>query len=406
MIGELLVGGKTYTRDWLLLDHYPEGQAVLAKAYDQDGARLECLCKTPGIEMYIRKCQTRYSIVRMPGGGPSHHPACPSFDFETGSEERDGLPAIQGHDDGTVSVHLSSPLSRRSAPIADQPPDGVRHAGKSQNTLTLLGFLHYLWGEAGLNQWSPNFTGHRNWAMVRRRVLQVASKVRSGHGVLADTLLVPELFDKARADDRVVEYSERILQACGGDRSRYLMLIAPLSEFQQSKYGYRAVFTHMSGLAFWMNAEANNFVNSFNRELASLGSGDKMRLVAVFTVEVLKTGNFRLVEGGLMRTNHQYIPVDSRYEAIIADSLVENKRAFSKPLNSHARADGMLPDFILLDCDLPVPMEIFGVSGNGAYDKRKKEKIALYRANNEQFWSWDPQLTGSGVWPEFPPAKK
>lgn len=405
MIGELLIGGKTYTRDWLLFDHYPDGQSVLAKAYEEAGARLACLCKTPGIEMYIRKRQTRYSIARMPGGGPSHHHACPSFDLEASSEERDGLPAIHGHDDGTVSVHLSSPLSRHGTAMTDQPPDGVRRASKNQNKLTLLGFLRYLWVEAGLNQWSPNFAGHRNWAMVRRRVLQVASRVRAGRGVLADALLVPELFDKARADDRVAEYGEQILQVCGDDRSHYLMLIAPLSEFQQSKYGYRVVFTHMPGLLFWMNAEANNFVNSFNRELSSLGSGDKMRLIVICTVEVLKTGNFRLVEGGVMRTNLQYIPVDSRYEAIISDSLVEKKRSFSKPLNSHTRDDGMVPDFVLLDCDPTVPMEIFGVSGNDAYDKRKKEKIARYRANSESFWSWEPQLTGSGVWPEFPPAK-
>jgi len=54
-----------------------------------------------------------------------------------------------------------------------------------------------------------------------------------------------------------------------------------------------------------------------------------------------------------------------------------------------------------------LPIEIYGFTGNSAYEQRKYEKIAAYRNSGDPYWHWDVATMGAekGAWPTFPPQR-
>ena len=48
-----------------------EGQSILAAAWEAK-KRVDCLCKTPPLQMYIARVGGNYIVNRMPDSGPSH----------------------------------------------------------------------------------------------------------------------------------------------------------------------------------------------------------------------------------------------------------------------------------------------------------------------------------------------
>ena len=58
-------------------------QEVLAAVYNLEDRPL-CLCVAGGVPMYVAK-YGEYVLKRMPDTGPSHHPACDSFEPEPGA---------------------------------------------------------------------------------------------------------------------------------------------------------------------------------------------------------------------------------------------------------------------------------------------------------------------------------
>jgi predicted nuclease of restriction endonuclease-like RecB superfamily len=99
-----------------------------------------------------------------------------------------------------------------------------------------------------------------------------------------------------------------------------------------------------------------------------------------------------------MRTNKQFIPVDSSFELQVAEKLIDEYRAFAKPLK--LGDDPYLPDFVLNDCRGKWVLEVFGVTGDEKYHTRKLEKIQYYHDKHMRCWQWSPG-SDSGI-PPFP----
>lgn len=361
--------------------------------------------------MYIGKNLRRYYLARMPGTGCQHDPACPSFDVPDANSGRGASKeAIREEEDGTVVISLSTPLSRVAClPITDQPATLPAGGTQSrQNSITLLGLLHYLWESAEFNRWYVNMRGKRSWYVVRKHILSAAENVHIKHHCLAKRLYMPEQFDKNKVAEHTKTREDFFRQICGADSvpcRDFMVVIAYVGEITPSVHGFRITLKHMPGVRLWMDETVGiSFHKTFARELLTLGdNGGDDRLVGIFVVDRTKGGNYMITDGALMRVTKHWIPVESRYEATIANSLVDQGRAFIKPLRYDADQDAVFPDFYLLDCgDQPVPIEVHGFSGNLKYEQRKQEKIQHYQRQGENYWHWEVCKTGSGSWPPFP----
>ena len=70
----------------------PGLQSILANAYDLR-IRPLCLCREPGLAMYIARVGTQYVVKRMPLSGSGHDPQCPSYEAP---DELSGLGVLMG----------------------------------------------------------------------------------------------------------------------------------------------------------------------------------------------------------------------------------------------------------------------------------------------------------------------
>jgi hypothetical protein len=79
-------------------------------------------------------------------------------------------------------------------------------------------------------------------------------------------------------------------------------------------------------------------------------------------------------------------------EALLAKRLVLEDRAFYKPLPYDA-VETRLPNFLLIEPQVAVPLEILGRSEADA--AARQIRIEQYRQARRPFWLWDAQDTAS-----------
>ncbi|MES8333716.1 DUF1173 family protein, partial [Cutibacterium acnes] len=83
-----------------------------------------CLCRSPGIEMYVAKVENKYIVKRMPHSGSDHAPACDSYEPPP---ELSGLGQVIGSaiqespDEGTVTLKFDFSLSKGASRAAPAP---------------------------------------------------------------------------------------------------------------------------------------------------------------------------------------------------------------------------------------------------------------------------------------------
>lgn len=84
----------------------------------------------------------------------------------------------------------------------------------------MLGLLHLLWENTGLNEWAPWLEGKRRLTTVMARLQKEASSIKQGRTVLGDVLL---LQGNEHTNKKAVNY------ACAN--SRRLIVISELNEW-------------------------------------------------------------------------------------------------------------------------------------------------------------------------------
>lgn len=72
-LSDFLIDGNVFTRGDESL------QSALASAHKAKGRPL-CMCRQPGVAMYIAKMTELYVIKRMPDSGIEHSPHCESYE--------------------------------------------------------------------------------------------------------------------------------------------------------------------------------------------------------------------------------------------------------------------------------------------------------------------------------------
>lgn len=376
-----------------------------------------CDCMRAGrrLEVVIRRLPTeRFILARMPYRGPFHREDCAFFAVDADLSGRAGYATdvIVELKDGGLQIRLQQSLTvTQPLPPLPPNPEAGRPGSGRQGAMTTLGLLHLLWEEAGLNRWHPGFRDRRPGWLVAARLEQVAEHIRIVRTELAENFT-------ALADQRWSGHQLR-QQAQTYGRTRKLVVAAPvhmLAAVSQGKRNIRLVGGGRNGLFLSAPAGAVDALQRRFPYAARLLAEDPDRrlgqVIGLFLVSTradVSRGRpvvwATLEDGAFMEVSHAFLPIASELERQVADRLVEEGRAFTKPFRFDSNSDLVLPDFVLTDtgAGMGTPMEVFGRQ-DPAYLGRRVEKISHYRDTYgvEGWWQWDA-FEGSRPCPTFPP---
>lgn len=354
-----------------------------------------CLCTAPSRKLVIRTVGKRHFLAVWPHDGHNHHYACPFHRDEepAGSDGSGTEPAVKETSEG-FDIATDFPLERvvgpERAPETDNKPmhpiPGVHRVKRTR--MGLLGILHHMWVEARLNQWGALWK--RDWWRVTQALLPVMEQGSLGRRAMTDWLyLVPEFRPTRREaiESAWMGFRNRLGPNEQDGGVRLGLLLGEAKAFEPSAFGYRLTVRHFASPLFMQADLREKLATAYPRAYHRTGEEDGQRVICLCLIELTAKGNLNVIDAALMASSAQYIPVDSSYEAHLAQKLYEEKRSFTKPLKlSHN--DSTLPDFVLADTNPPYVLEVFGMT-NSAYLERKAEKLEHYRKEGKPVWSWN-----------------
>jgi hypothetical protein len=329
-------------------------EAMLAGAYARREHPL-CLCCAQGAAMYIARFGGRHILKRMPGTGPQHDVDCDSFEPPSGLS---GLALVEGEaiveniEDGTTALKLGFSLSKvagRAAPAAETS-DAVSEAKADGARLSLKATLHFLWDRAGFNRWRPAMAGRRNWAVVRKFLLDAAAVSTAKGKPLGHSLYVPEMFDAKREDaivHRRAELLSRAIQPSGKRRS-LAILIGEVKEIAPARIGARLVVKHAPRFPFMLAEDIERRMRkAFANELALWDADADSHLVAVATFGIGPAGIATVEAIALMVVNENWIPIETGYEASLIERLTKGGASFVKSLRYNLAAEQPMASLVV-----------------------------------------------------------
>lgn len=384
-----------YTPEFQTADEYAAGwQSALKRAYGH--AQLTCECAGSGKKRISIKSLNgdKFFLARYPSSAGDHSRRCQYFDDAPGTGI-DGykLGVIDPQDDGTVKIKLDFGMTMRTPAGPDSDPDrGGRgkKPGVSQSAMKLFGLLHYLWEDCSLHQWRPGFAGKRKPHTVYYWINGAAEKIEIGGLRLDKVLLLPA---KEGSKD-ALQNQTRVAQAL--ERKNRMLIVATLAAYSPEKdieLATRLCISSFHGIP-WTSIQAGHWDRAkcrFPSTVAGWRKGQKTIVIA--QIELKETPGApaaTVVSMALMGVTNEWIPVESSFEAAVADLLVEQGRSFRKPLSYNAEEELVLPDFVLTDAGREFPMEVFGRSDD-SYLVRKAEKGRHYddKYGPTGWWQWD-----------------
>lgn len=338
-----------------LLSTSPGFVEAIAGAYGRR-QRPRCLCRSEGVEMYIARLADGYIVKRMPETGEQHSPACPSYEPPV---EQSGIHPLLGtaikEDPGTgmTLLKLGFSLSKQPGRACPTRTPSVSSTVSGNNTrLSLRALLHYLWDQAELTRWHPGFEGRRTWGVVRRQLLLAATSLVACGEPLAARLDIPEPFFSENREAikarRLSRWNETMGSRVQGQR--LLLLIAELKEIAHSRHGYMAVIKHVPDHGFALDDTLYRRMESrFERELELWSAAIDARMILIATMSIRGSGLPRIAELSLMTVTEHWLPVEGWVEMQLVNSLVRDRRSFSKMPRYDLHPDARHPSLALTD---------------------------------------------------------
>ncbi|AOJ79205.1 hypothetical protein WS86_00230 (plasmid) [Burkholderia savannae] len=376
----------------------PNLPEVLATAYAQK-VRPLCLCRRPGIEMYIAKIEGRHVIKRMPNSGSTHfsgdanRPECDSYESPP---ELSGLGQVIGSaiqenpDEGTTVLKFNFSLSKGASRSAPAPSDKESDSVKTDGTkLTLRGTLHYLWAEAGFNRWAPMMAGKRSWFVIRKYLIEAASDKTAKGASLAEILYIPESFSAEKKQEITQRRMTRMMRIAAPEKGarRLMLVIGEVKEVSPSRYGHKIVLKHLPDFHFMMNEDIHKRLHKrFETELSLWDAIDGSRLVMMGTFSIGSTGVASLEEVALMSVTENWIPFESMFEKMVLDALTDQKRRFMKGLRYNLPSTRPLATAVLSDTE-PTPTALY-VLPPDVSDEFEVATHALIEESKLASWVW------------------
>jgi len=392
------IGGEIYADDG------PAFHVALADDYARKKRPL-CLCCPEGVAMYIARFGDRHILKRMPGTGPQHDVDCDSYEPPSGLS---GLAAVEGQaiveniEDGTTALKLGFSLSKvagRVAPAAGESTEASEARAEGAR-LSLKAMLHFLWDRAGFNRWRPAMAGRRNWAVLRKFLLEAAEASTAKGKPLAHSLYIPEMFDAKREDAiarRRAELLSRAIQSNGNRRS-LAILIGEVKGIAPSRIGARLVVKHAPRFPFMLAEDVERRLKkTFANELALWDANAESHLVAVATFGIGPAGIATVEAIALMAVNENWIPVDTGYEAILVERLTKTGAGFVKSLRYNLPPGQPMASLVLTRAG-GESTALYLIPDNA--DSAYREKLAeLIGESSMPAWVWE---IAKGPMPDFP----
>lgn len=383
-----------------------------------------CMCKGRAAPELLPRLKVCYSdtkdvcwLAGWPYGGQMHDASCSFWSVWADGPQADIYKSdvVTACDEGGYRIRLAAGLQKREAAEPGDAPKApaARRPGGRRPSMSMLGLLHFIWEQAGINVWHPAFTGRRSVPWLTHRLDQVVQKIRAGGVPLAEVLLLPGVKD---GPQRARNFA--ILRAAG-ERNRRLVMVSRLARWSaeaEARLTSELPLGLFSGFPrLILPADVRSRVEAgYVRELAAWRAGGSVIVIAESEppVTTFTRVNGRsqpsscaeLIDVSLMSVSAAYIPLESYYEGVIEEKLRAEGRAFTKPLRYDGREE-VLPDFLLTDVagTDPVPMEVFGMNTE-EYLARKAVKTdyyeRVYGAGN--WWQWDATAGSPENIPAFP----
>ncbi|WP_031431519.1 DUF1173 family protein [Methylomicrobium agile] len=373
-----------------------------------------CLADDQCREINIRK-RSCYFPARNAKTSGNHAPWCKLYINPALTQyQRDNQPAIIEKDDKLdVKIKAILTISAKPKPKTSKIYGTEATASKttSRTGITLLGFLHLCWQTANLNDWRPAKQPKCGLNTVASSIHKIAGKITVGRHPLAEKLIIPHWIfpENDTTETRDQHYwneirkismaeSQKNLEEKTANSGKAAIVIGLVQRLIKTKgsSGNVGVSIQLLDSLLWMPAElAKKTEHSFGQWLSEIGK--PARHIIVICTVFRKGDYYTIGDIALMRTSKQFIPVDSSYELLVADKLVAENRAFTKPLKLDE--EPYLPDFVLNDCRQKWVLEVFGLN-DAEYLRRKAEKLAYYRKRQIFCWHWSP--ISNSVMAEFP----
>jgi len=389
--------------DQLVDGEEPRLSDLLAGVYAAKTRPL-CLCREPGIAMYIAKITGQFILKRMPNSGGEHAPACDSYEPPA---ELSGLGQVLGSaiqespDEGLTSLKLDFSLSKVAGRASPVSSDSEAHsAGTDGNKLSLRAMLHYLWEEAGFNRWAPAMSGKRTWYVMRKYLLQAAEGKATKGSRLPDVLYIPESFHADKKEEITQRRMAHLMKvaAPGNGVRRLMLVIGEVKEIAQSRYGYKIIFKHLPDCHFLMNVDLHKRLRKrFETELGLWDALADTHLVAVATFAVGDTGIVSLEEVALMIANDNWIPFESTFDKMLLDAMTRAGRRFIKGMRYNLPSTRPLACLVASDT-WPEPTAMY-ILPPAASDEYAKALGDLMDESKLSRWLWK---TGAAEMPPLP----
>jgi len=386
----------------VIRDGEADFERLLASVHGEADRPL-CLCRTPGIPMYVAKAANKYLLKRMPNSGADHAAGCDSYEPPP---ELSGLgqvlgTAIQEDLEGATLLKLDFSLSKSGSRTPPAPSGKEKDSVSSDgNKLTLRGMLHFLWEEAGFNRWSPAMENRRNWYVIRKHLLAASESKTAKGSALNELLYIPESFSLEHKDainERRHAHLMRIAAPEKGAR-KLMVAIGEVKGIEKGRYGMKVVLKHLPDYSFALDEDTHKkLAKRFEPELSMWDAHQGSHLMMVATFGVSAVGVANIVEVALMLVNDRWIPFEDSYEHMVLEKLCAAERRFMKGLRYNMPSTKPLAVAVLTDIE-PKPHALY-ITPTGADDQFVEEQAALMAQSDMPAWHWDAR---AGSMPALP----
>ncbi|MBN3459490.1 DUF1173 family protein [Mycobacterium sp. DSM 3803] len=329
--------------------HTADAQLALSRAKAARSRPL-CLCRSPGVEMYIAAAGHHLIVKRMPGTAAAHDHRCRSW-LPPG--ELSGYGAVAGQSivdnpiDGTTALRLGFSLSKAGNRAAPEPSDSPSSTIQSDgNKLSLRAVLHYLWDEAELTSWQAAFAGHRSWAVVYRRLRAAVDGKLVRKNPLAPSLFVPEPF----STERKIEIEQRRIKAWAparrqpGKSTKLLIGVGEIKAIEPAGHGFKMQVRHLPGHPWFLDQDLHRKLTkrfATELELWQMADAGEVRLVAICTFSVSRAGYANVEQLSMMTTDGNWLPFTSDADRALLSTAIDSERSFRKVLSYNGTASPM-----------------------------------------------------------------
>lgn len=410
-VNRVRIGRRIFARTALASE---PGQRALQAAYVA-GERPQCLCQGERrpLPLYIARWGEGLLLKRMPNSGDVHHLDCESYGHVSANAHAVYTDeAIEDLADGRVRIALGVPLALTAgamapATYAEGIADDTAGLARKRATMTLRGLLNYLWEEARLNRWYPAMAGKRGLAVVYRCLRQVLVDRELGARLpLADVLYVPSVrraLARATVQGELDAQYTHLARRLGPSFTPVLLLVGEVQRLDAAAAGaHRLLLKGMANVALsesngalgrlratWSAAFAR--LDAAHRPAATNVAAEpepnRVFVLAGVTRHAHRRAAFSVVYAAALETTHDFLPVESASEGIMARALVQAGRAFEKPLRYDGAAE-LFPDFRLLDTKPATVIEVWGMATPNYLD-RQRTKRAMYRRESTPLIEWN-----------------